>query len=110
MDDLKKIASEKERWKKEKKIENLPPAFSDLGRPLSLVYTPDDLEGRDYQQDLGFPGEFPFTRGVYPGMYRKGPWQKNRVYPSLRSAARWLMTCSASTFPGEHGSFHLVLP
>jgi len=84
MDDLKKIAEEKERWKKEKKIEDLPPAFSDLRQPLQVVYTPDDWSG-DYLKDIGFPGEFPFTRGVYPGMYRKGPWQM-RLYSGFGTA------------------------
>jgi methylmalonyl-CoA mutase N-terminal domain/subunit len=84
MDDLKKIAEEKERWKKEKKIEDLPPAFSDLRQPLQVVYTPDDWGG-DYLKDIGFPGEFPFTRGVYPGMYRKGPWQM-RLYSGFGTA------------------------
>jgi len=84
MDDLKKIAEEKERWKKEKKIEDLPPAFSDLRQPLQVVYTPDDWRG-DYLKDIGFPGEYPFTRGVYPGMYRKGPWQM-RLYSGFGTA------------------------
>ena len=84
MDDLKKIAEEKERWKKEKKIEDLPLAFSDLRQPLQVVYTPDDWGG-DYLKDIGFPGEFPFTRGVYPGMYRKGPWQM-RLYSGFGTA------------------------
>jgi len=85
MNDLKKIAEEKERWKKEKKIEDLPPAFSEMRRPLPLVYTADDLARMDYLRDLGFPGEFPFTRGVYPGMYRKAPWQM-RLYAGFGTA------------------------
>jgi methylmalonyl-CoA mutase N-terminal domain/subunit len=36
--------------------------------------TPDDLGGFDYARDLGWPGEFPFTRGVQPTMYRGKPW------------------------------------
>ncbi len=39
--------------------------------PLS---TPDDLPGFDYERDLGWPGEFPYTRGVQPTMYRGRPW------------------------------------
>ena len=85
MDDLKKIAAAKERWGKEKKVEELPPAFSEIGKPLPPVYTPDDLGGMDYLRDLGFPGEFPFTRGVYPGMYRKSPWQM-RLYAGFGTA------------------------
>src|SRR5215475_6790156 len=38
------------------------------------VYSPDDIKGFDYQRDLGMPGEFPFTRGIYPTMYRERLW------------------------------------
>ncbi|OQX85303.1 MAG: methylmalonyl-CoA mutase [Candidatus Latescibacteria bacterium 4484_7] len=42
--------------------------------PVSPIYTPEDVEGLDYTRDLGFPGEFPFTRGVYTTMYRGRFW------------------------------------
>jgi methylmalonyl-CoA mutase N-terminal domain/subunit len=38
------------------------------------LYDPDHIEGFDYCRDLGFPGEYPFTRGVYPTMYRGRFW------------------------------------
>ena len=44
------------------------------GEPIEPLYTPEDLEGFDPQRDLGFPGEYPFTRGVYPSMYRGRLW------------------------------------
>jgi methylmalonyl-CoA mutase N-terminal domain/subunit len=44
------------------------------GLPLQPLYTPDDMEGWNYDQKLGYPGEFPYTRGVYPSMYRGQPW------------------------------------
>ncbi len=44
------------------------------GIPLKEVYLPDDLEWFDYYLDSGFPGEFPFTRGPYPDMYRGRLW------------------------------------
>jgi methylmalonyl-CoA mutase, N-terminal domain len=37
------------------------------------LYTPDNV-GVDYERDLGYPGKFPFTRGVYPSMYRGRLW------------------------------------
>jgi len=85
MADLEKIAAEKTRWFKEKKLSELPPAYAETGQPLAPVYAPDDLPDFDYLRDLGFPGEFPFTRGVYPGMYRKGPWQM-RLYAGFGTA------------------------
>ncbi|HXZ87542.1 MAG TPA: methylmalonyl-CoA mutase family protein [Candidatus Binataceae bacterium] len=44
------------------------------GIEVKREYDPDDLEGFDYLADLGFPGEFPFTRGVQPTMYRGRLW------------------------------------
>ncbi len=38
------------------------------------LYTPLDIAGLDYERDLGFPGEYPFTRGVQPTMYRGRFW------------------------------------
>jgi methylmalonyl-CoA mutase N-terminal domain/subunit len=42
--------------------------------PVEIIYGPDDVPDLDYLRDLGFPGEYPFTRGVYPTMYRGRFW------------------------------------
>jgi methylmalonyl-CoA mutase N-terminal domain/subunit len=42
--------------------------------PLNPLYTERDAAGIDYLRDLGFPGDYPFTRGVYPTMYRGRFW------------------------------------
>src|ERR1019366_6806762 len=47
---------------------------STSGLPMKTVVTPDDLQGWDAERDLGYPGEFPFTRGIYPTMYRGRLW------------------------------------
>jgi methylmalonyl-CoA mutase N-terminal domain/subunit len=44
------------------------------GIPVKRSYGPEDVAGLDYERDLGEPGEFPFTRGIYPEMYRKRVW------------------------------------
>jgi methylmalonyl-CoA mutase N-terminal domain/subunit len=44
------------------------------GIPVGRVYTPLDMKGFDYETSLGFPGQYPFTRGVYPTMYRARLW------------------------------------
>jgi len=44
------------------------------GFPLKAVYGPEDIAGFDPGVDLGLPGEYPFTRGVYKNMYRGRPW------------------------------------
>lgn len=47
--------------------------------PVKKVYKPDDVEGLDYEKDLGDPGEYPFTRGPYPNMYRERLWLKSLI-------------------------------
>jgi len=69
----KKIAEEKAAWEERAKIAELPPVATDtMGYEHKPLYTPADI---DYLERIGFPGEFPFTRGAYPGMYRKALWR-----------------------------------
>ncbi len=49
------------------------------------LYTPLDIEGFDYETDLGVPGEFPYTRGVQPTMYRGRLWTM-RMYAGFATA------------------------
>jgi methylmalonyl-CoA mutase, N-terminal domain len=44
------------------------------GIPVARLYTPDDVAGVNYDRDLGYPGQYPFTRGIYPTMYRGRLW------------------------------------
>src|SRR5579864_925377 len=44
------------------------------GAPIQPLYTPADLDRWSYDEQLGYPGEFPYTRGVYPSMYRGRVW------------------------------------
>jgi methylmalonyl-CoA mutase N-terminal domain/subunit len=53
--------------------------------PAKSVYTVADLEGFDYDRDLGYPGEFPFTRGIQPTMYRGRLWTM-RQYAGMGDA------------------------
>lgn len=41
---------------------------------IESLYTPEDANGRDYSRDIGVPGDYPYTRGVYPSMYRSKLW------------------------------------
>ena len=47
---------------------------TESGIEIKPAYRPDDLEGFDYPGKLGDPGEYPYTRGPYPSMYRGRPW------------------------------------
>lgn len=60
----------------EKRGRRKPVFYTDSRVELSDVYDPDDLAetGFDPQRDLGLPGEFPYTRGIYPAMYRSDFW------------------------------------
>ncbi len=44
------------------------------GLPIDRLYTQDDLSGTDPETTIGYPGEFPYTRGIYPTMYRGRLW------------------------------------
>lgn len=71
----------RERWEKSTLEESLRglgegrETYESLsGIPLDRIYTPLDLEKDKSLTDIGFPGEFPYTRGVYPTMYRSRLW------------------------------------
>src|SRR5580693_6640671 len=59
---------------------------SESGAPIEGVYEPKDVAGLDPAADLGEPGAFPFTRGVYPTMYLTRPWTM-RQYAGFSTAA-----------------------
>jgi methylmalonyl-CoA mutase, N-terminal domain len=75
------LSREQARWEEQTlgpAISRLPgrkPVFKNTsGIELQSVYTPADLGDFDYLRDLGFPGEFPYTRGVHASMYRGRLW------------------------------------
>ena len=78
---LQKIQAGKEKWdqgpvaKTLSKSPEARPVFTTIsGTPVERLYTPLDVKGLDYDRDLGYPGLFPFTRGVQPTMYRGRFW------------------------------------
>ncbi|GAG08503.1 unnamed protein product, partial [marine sediment metagenome] len=69
------------RWKAEKYDKALKKASSKKmeyttisGKKIKELYTPLDLDGLDYLKQLSFPGEYPYTRGIHPTMYRGRLW------------------------------------
>ncbi|MCK4357493.1 MAG: methylmalonyl-CoA mutase family protein [Candidatus Cloacimonetes bacterium] len=66
----------KENWKEKlQKSKERDFKFSTVSNlPIKPLYTHDDIQNFDYNQKLNYPGEFPFTRGVYPNMYRGRLW------------------------------------
>ncbi|MFW9972758.1 MAG: methylmalonyl-CoA mutase [Candidatus Odinarchaeota archaeon] len=76
MTEYDKIEQEKKEWensislKKERKQ-----SFRNLSEiRINRLYTPNDIKDFNYALDLGFPGQYPFTRGAYPNMYRGQLW------------------------------------
>jgi methylmalonyl-CoA mutase, N-terminal domain len=65
-----------ERWAEELAKSPAPeqPPTTVSGRPIKALYAPDDLEGCGAATDLGYPGQYPFTRGVHASMYRGRLW------------------------------------
>jgi methylmalonyl-CoA mutase N-terminal domain/subunit len=54
-------------------------------KEIHRIYTPADVENQDFMQDLAFPGQYPFTRGVQPSMYRGRLWTM-RMFAGLGTA------------------------
>jgi methylmalonyl-CoA mutase N-terminal domain/subunit len=91
-DALGKIKTAKGKWGKEileralgKEKERKDVFTSISGEPIERLYTPLDVSGLDYNEQLGYPGQFPFTRGVQPTMYRGRFWTM-RQYAGFGSA------------------------
>ena len=76
MDQADKIEEETAKWLESTKSykERKEKFVTDSGIPVKRLYTPADVKDVDYLRDMGFPGAPPFTRGVYPTMYRGQPW------------------------------------
>ncbi len=86
MGNIEKIKEERKRWEEECLFKKpFPPAQTDSGIELKTLYTPEDIEDIDYLEDIGFPGEPPYVRGVFPSMYRGKLWTM-RQYAGLGAA------------------------
>ncbi len=70
------FSKRKAEWQaKADKTKTRPVKFTTVsGEPVDMLYTPEDIAGMDFQNDLGFPGEFPYTRGIHATMYRGKVW------------------------------------
>jgi methylmalonyl-CoA mutase N-terminal domain/subunit len=90
---IRKLQKERERWEqttlpnwlkqsKERKNE----FRNHSGTLIKRLYTPEDIQNMDYMRDLGFPGEYPFMRGVHATMYRGRLWTM-RMFAGFGTAA-----------------------
>ena len=78
--DREALQEARERWEQttlKKTLDRFPERYEEFittsGEPVQRLYTPLDTEG-DYMEKLGFPGEYPFTRGIHPTMHRGRLW------------------------------------
>jgi len=81
-DSIERIGEKKKHWEENvlSKVPARKPTFTTLsGIPIDHIHTPEDIQDLDYERDLGFPGEYPFTRGAYAPMNRSRPWTIRQV-------------------------------
>jgi methylmalonyl-CoA mutase N-terminal domain/subunit len=90
--DREKLQDARKRWEEEtlkptleRAKERVPEFTTPSGLPVKRLYTPEDAEGRDYLEAVGFPGQYPYTRGIYPTMYRGQFWTM-RQYAGIGTA------------------------
>ncbi len=78
------------------KPDELKDVILESGIKIKPVYGPGDIENIDFDREIGKPGEYPFTRGIHPLMYRQQPWTM-RQYSGFASAKetnqrfKWLL-------------------
>jgi methylmalonyl-CoA mutase N-terminal domain/subunit len=88
---LKDLKAEERKWldKMEEELSSRPERlkrFSTISnKEIQRIYTPGDTKDQDFNRDIGFPGELPYTRGVHPSMYRGRLWTM-RMFAGLGSA------------------------
>ncbi len=88
---IEKIGVDNKKWQQlfQESVEKAPERlkrFSTVSdHPVQNLYTPLDIKDLDYSNDIGFPNQYPFTRGIQPTMYRGRLWTM-RMFAGLGSA------------------------
>jgi len=90
---LKELKHERQRWEQttlpkwlKQSCERKSDFHNHSGMPINRLYTPEDISDMDYVRDMGFPGEYPFLRGVHATMYRGRLWTM-RMFSGFGTAA-----------------------
>lgn len=109
-------ADRKKQWEKETlrpSLEKMPerdiPFTTVSGQEIQTLYTPADVQDIDFEKEIGWPGEYPYTRGIHPSLYRSKLWTM-RQFSGFGSAAqtnerlRYLLSTGTS---GISIAFHL---
>lgn len=89
---IKQVKEEKKKWEEgslKKVLDRFPERKENFvtgsGVDVERVYTPEDIENFNYMEKLGYPGDYPYTRGVQPTMYRGRLWTM-RQYAGFATA------------------------
>ena len=112
----KETGDERKRWEEEThdpSVKKMPerkiPFTTVSGEPVKNLYSPADVEEIDFNKEIGWPGEYPYTRGIHPTMYRSRLWTM-RQFTGFGTAAqtnerlRYLVSSGAT---GLSIAFHL---
>ncbi len=88
------IVEEQKRWEEETRdpsLKKLPerkiPFTTVSGMPIKNIYTPADIQDIDFNKEIGWPGQYPYTRGIHPSMYRSKLWTM-RQFTGFGTAAQ----------------------
>jgi methylmalonyl-CoA mutase N-terminal domain/subunit len=89
---LSQIKEAREKWEENilgKTLNKAPESKEEFktvsGSVVNRLYTPEDIENIDYEGEIGYPGQYPFTRGYQPTMFRGKPWTM-RMYAGFATA------------------------
>ena len=78
--ELEHLKAEQQHWeettvrKSQERVPERDNLMTTSSVPINRLYAPQDNAHLDYMRDIGLPGEYPYTRGVQPTMYRAKPW------------------------------------
>jgi len=93
-EELSKIKKTRENWEEKvlnKTLEKTPESKKEFksvsGAAVERIYNPEDIADIDYDSEIGYPGQYPFTRGCQPTMYRGKPWTM-RMYAGFATAEK----------------------
>ena len=91
-EDISKLKKSREDWEEKvlnKSLNKAPESKSEFktgsGAEVKRLYTPEDVADVDYEEEIGYPGQYPFTRGYQPTMYRGKNWTM-RMYAGFATA------------------------
>lgn len=114
---IEEIKKAREAWEKEiltcgGQVKERKPRFTTMGGiPVERVYGPDDLseQGFDFLRDISFPGQYPYTRGIHPTMYRGQLWTVRQFmgFGDPRKSNERLKYLMKSGAPGLNVAFDL---